>query len=825
MNRKNMESNGESHSSRSGSFREGFGLAPNEAKVHTLVELGSVDYTHTTTTTSLLQDGDDDDVGEEREKEQRKPLTNSLSPRQMKSLVALCDTLLPSINNNNVVWGSDDESVANFYKTSASMAGTPEHLGILISEKLKHPSTWLLLLTLWLLSTWFGTFILCGTLSLSTKFPFFHSYPELSLLKRQKVMQSWSLSYLRPLRMFFRTIKLLTLLVFFTQLDEAEDNPSWKAIGYCGPDPEFKSQLKNHFFTKQRGQEEKEDDGTEDVRGPLYKGLIRINNPRDIITDSLRRVGFSVSATPKKTKASTLSSPSLVIKCDAVVVGSGSGGGVVAGVLANAGYKVLVLEKGSYSARNNLSLLEGPSMDQMYLSNGLVATNDMSVLILAGSTVGGGSAINWSASIRTPQHVCKEWCDRHELELFESMLYKEALDVVCEKMGVQSEIDDEGFNNAVLRRGCVEMGYPVCNIPRNATSDHYCGWCCLGCKDGRKKGTLETWLVDLVKSGNGAIIPSCEAIQVLHKKKKGRHRKIARGVAFAIEYKGKKDICVVESKVTIVACGALSTPALLKRSGLKNENIGRNLHLHPVAMAWGYFPDSPSPELWPEKHKKSYEGGIMTAMSTVVAQFDKSGYGTVIQTPALHPGMFSILMPWTSGADIKDRMRKFSRTAHVFALARDQGSGTVNSPSCISYQLKDIDKENLKVGLEKVLRILAAAGAEEIGTHNNKGRRINVKQVSYHEFEKFVKEESSMSLTDISTPLCSAHQMGSCKMGTNPRESVVNQMGETWEVEGLYLADSSVFPTALGVNPMVTVQAISYCTAQYVLEVLRRKRK
>ncbi|KAG4938968.1 hypothetical protein JHK84_045168 [Glycine max] len=905
-----MESNGESHS-RSGSFRVGFGLGPNEAKVHTVVELGSVDYTHTTTTCLLLDD--DDDVGEEREKEQKKPLTNSLSPRQMKSLVALCDTLLPSINNNsnNVCGSDDDESVANFYKTSASMAGTPEHLGILISEKLRHPSTWLLLLSLWLLSTWFGTFILCGMLSLSTKFPFFHSYPELSLLKQQKVMQSWSLSYLRPLRMLFRTIKLLTLLVFFTQsrnhhhhqpplcgtttlsnllhiapppvptittkrpnkqgrleqdiesevikevkerndaneiergicclggsvqrsegknkLDEAEDNPSWKAINYCGPDPEFKSQLKNHFFTKERGQEEKEDedydDGTEDVRGPLYKGLIYINYPRDIITDSLRRVGFSVSATPKKTKASSLSSPSLVIQCDAVVVGSGSGGGVVAGVLANAGYKVLVLEKGSYSARNNLSLLEGPSMDQMYLSNGLVATKDMSVLILAGSTVGGGSAINWSASIRTPQHVCKEWCDGHELELFESKLYKEALDVVCEKMGVQSEIDDEGFNNAVLRRGCLEMGYPVCDIPRNASSDHYCGWCCMGCKDGRKKGTLETWLVDLVKSGNGAIIPSCEAIQVLHKKKKGRDRKIARGVAFAIEYKGKRDICVVESKVTVVACGALSTPALLKRSGLKNENIGRNLHLHPVAMAWGYFPDSLSPELWPEKHKKSYEGGIMTAMSTVVAQFDKSGYGAVIQTPALHPGMFSILMPWTSGKDIKDRMRKFSRTAHVFALARDQGSGTVNSPSHISYQLKDVDKENLKIGLEKVLRILAAAGAEEIGTHNNKGRSINVKQVSYHEFEKFVKEESSMSLTDISTPLCSAHQMGSCKMGTNPRESVVNQMGETWEVEGLYLADTSVFPTALGVNPMVTVQAISYCTAQYVLEVLRRKRK
>ncbi|KAK7262818.1 hypothetical protein RJT34_30399 [Clitoria ternatea] len=806
----------EESNSRSGSFRLGLGLGlgVNEARVHTVVELGSVDSTRT----SLLQDAG---VVEERDTQQ-KPLTNSLSLRQMKSLAALCDTILPSINNV-VASSHESHSVAKFYRTSASMARTPERLGILISEKLKHPSTWLLLTTLWLLSTWFGTLVLCGMASLSTKFPFFHSYPDLSFDQRQKVIQSWSRSNFRHLRMLFRTIKLLTLLVFFTQVDEAEDNASWKAIGYCGPDPVFKAQLKNPIshVTSKEGQNEQEED-SEEVRGPLYKGLVHINKPQDIITDSLRRFGFSVSSTPRRTKASSnLSSPSLVIQCDAVVVGSGCGGGLVAGVLAKSGYKVLVLEKGGYSARNSLSLLEGQSMDQMYLSNGLVATDDMSVLILAGSTVGGGSAINWSASIRTPQHVCKEWCHKHELELFESMLYREALDVVCEKMGVQSEIHEEGFNNAVLRRGCEEMGYPVSNIPRNAPPDHYCGWCCMGCKDGRKKGTSETWLVDLVKSGNGAIIPSCEAIQVLHEKKKGRDRRVACGVAFA---NGNKDICVVESKVTIVACGALRTPVLLKRSGLKNENIGRHLHLHPVAMAWGHFPDSPSPDLWPEKHKKSYEGGIMTAMSTVVAEFDKSGYGAVIQTPALHPGMFSILMPWISGIDIKDRMSKFSRTAHVFALARDQGSGTVNSTTSISYQMKDVDKENLKSGIEKVLRILAAAGAEEIGTHNNKGRSLNVKKVSFHEFEKFVKEESSRGLTDLSTPLCSAHQMGSCRMGTNPKESVVNQMGETWEVEGLYLADTSVFPTALGVNPMVTVQAIAYCTAQYVLEVLRRKR-
>ncbi|KAL3000185.1 hypothetical protein AAZX31_09G199300 [Glycine max] len=798
---------------RKGSFRLGLGM--DGKKDHSVVELGSID-----TQRLLLSNG-------EREKKLQ-PLTNSLSPRQMKSLTALCDTILPSVANHFV--DSSDESVTKFYQISASMTGTPERFGGMISERLKHPLTGLLKFVLWLLSTWYGTLIFCGIGCLSTQFPFIHTYPHLSLQKRQKIMRSWSLSYLRHFRMLFRTIKLLTLLIFFTQIDESEDNVAWKAIGYCGPDPEFKAQLKNHFLdgtSKGGGQEDKEEDeDAEEMIGPLYKGLVHLNYPQDITADALRRFGFPVSVIRRKHKAAAanLSCPSLVIQCDAVVVGSGSGGGVIAGVLAKAGYKVLVLEKGGYSAKNNLSLLEGPTMDQMYLNGGLVASDDMGVFILSGSTVGGGSAINWSACIKTPQHVCKEWCDKHGLELFESELYREALDAVCGKMGVQSEIEDEGFNNAILRKGCQEMGYPVNNIPRNSPSNHYCGWCCMGCKDGRKKGTSETWLVDLVKSGNGAILPGCEAIKVLHKKKEGKDRKIACGVAFEFEYKGTKDVCVVESKVTIVACGALSTPALLKRSGLRNQNIGKNLHLHPVVMAWGYFPDAPESEVWPEAYKKSYEGGIMTAMSTVVAEFEQSGYGAVIQTPSLHPGMFSIVTPWTSGIDIRDRMRKFSRTAHIFALARDQGSGTVKAPDRISYKPAGVDEENLKKGIEKVLRILAAAGAEEIGTHHNKGRTLNVKQVSYHEFEKFVKEESSRSLTDLTTPLCSAHQMGSCRMGSNPKQSVVNPTGETWEVEGLYVADASVFPTALGVNPMVTVQAIAYCTAQSVVEVLKRKR-
>lgn len=750
---------------------------------------------------------------------------NRLCSREMDSLNALSDTFVPSVGSFDGM--KMDDSTLTFYQTSASMAGTPQRMGETISGKIEHPKLWMVRLALWLLSTWIGTFMLCGRASLSGQFPYFQRFSQVSLQNRERIVHSWSVSTISLLKMLFRIIKILTQVTFYTQLDENDGNVAWKAIGYCGPDPNFKSQSQQttfkHVEMHQRSAEQQHD---EEIYGPLYNGLLHLQRPLEMAAETLRKFGFHASTGRwPKYKATDKLDPSLIIQCDAVVVGSGSGGGVVAGVLAKAGYKVLVLEKGEYFARSNLSLLEGPTMERMYQSGGLLSTVDTGVMVLSGSTVGGGSAINWSASIRTPQHVINEWSNHHEIELFGSRLYNEALKIVCDKMGVQSDISEEGFNNQVLRTGCLELGYPVKNIPRNSPPDHYCGWCCFGCKDGKKKGTLETWLVDLVNSGNGLILPECEAIEVLHNRKNGRICNTATGVAFEFKSTRGREVCLIKSKVVIAACGAVATPALLKRSGLKNPNIGKNLHLHPVTMAWGYFSDEPLPgiEHWPDAAKKSYEGGIMTAMSHVVAEFQGSGYGALLQTPSLHPGMFATLMPWVSGADMKRKMCRFSRTAHIIALARDKGSGSVVSPSSISYKMDTHDEENLKQGIEKMLRILAAAGAEEIGTHNCRGKTINVRKASSQSFERFVKEESARSLMDLSTPICSAHQMGSCRMGVSPKVSVVKQTGETWEVEGLFVADSSVFPTALGVNPMVTIQAIAYCTAQSILDVLERK--
>lgn len=273
-------------------------------------------------------------------------------------------------------------------------------------------------------------------------------------------------------------------------------------MGYCGPDPNLQTLEIKAVDEPPILDELKPQFGSEGGH-PITSALLHMASPKDSIIHTLRQFGFPTPTPPS-------SSSPLALHCDVVVVGSGAGGSVAAGVLAKAGHKVIVLEKGQFYDKTDLSLLEGPTMEAMYEGRGMITTDDVSVLILAGATVGGGSAVNWSASIRTPDHVRREWCDEHGLELFGSKAYDRALDAVCGRMGVQSDVADEGFNNMVLRRGCTELGYPVSSVPCNAPPDHYCGWCHLGCKDGKKKGTTETWLADVARSGNGLILPDCK---------------------------------------------------------------------------------------------------------------------------------------------------------------------------------------------------------------------------------------------------------------------------------------------------------------------------
>ncbi|KAK4266176.1 hypothetical protein QN277_027136 [Acacia crassicarpa] len=719
---------------------------------------------------------------------------------EMKSLGSICEVVLPSLPLQALHSHTHNPSkpLSSFWTSSASRYPIPHELADMLAKRGLIEAVILVRLILWLLSTRLGTLLLCGSLCFSEKWPFLNNFSNMPLHKREKVVQSWlQHRFLSPIRLAFAYVKVLCLFVYFSWVDENGENPAWKAIGYEVPGDEEKPRIDTN------------------VR-PLQKGIVETiyYESDSTLQQSLVEKGLHVTVDSRR--------KTLRVKCDVVIVGSGSGGGVAAATLASAGHKVVVIEKGNYFTAKDYSSLEGPSMDHMYETGGILASVDSRMLLLAGSTVGGGSAVNWSASIKTPHEVLDEWSERHGISFFSSPEYLSAMETVCQRIGVTEDCTEEGFQNQVLRRGCQNLGLKVDFVPRNSSGNHYCGSCGYGCPKGEKQGTQVTWLVDAVNHG-AVIVTGCKAERfILEGKWSGSDRKkrclgvVAKALSSRITMKLE-----FEARVTVSAGGALLTPPLMISSGLKNKNIGRNLHLHPVLMAWGYFPDNNS-----EFKGKAYEGGIITSVHMVQSSIDpKSNARAIIETPALGPAAFASLFPWQSGLDFKQRMLNYSRTAHLITIIRDKASGQVTSEGRISYKLNATDRENMKAGLKQALRILIAAGAVEVGTHRSDGQRMKCNGISENEVEEFLDNvypaEGALSPGKYWNIYCSAHQMGSCRMGVNEKEGAVDENGQSWEAEGLFVCDGSVLPTAVGVNPMITIQSTAYCISKRISEYLR----
>ncbi|KAK9672920.1 hypothetical protein RND81_12G134900 [Saponaria officinalis] len=727
-----------------------------------------------------------------------------ISSYEMESLRSICEAIFPPLDPpphlDHHHHHQINDSTKSFFNFSASQNHIPNEVAETIKGKVLPEAKILVRVVLWLLSTKLGTFILCGTLCFGKQWPYITKFAHLSIDKREKVLQNWSRNiFFSPLRLIFYFIKCLCLYFVFSLVDDNGKNPTWEAIGYQ-PDT---------TVTNTPPEQER----------PLEKGIIEtIYETPLTILESLTSKGLQVTEDCQNNVYK--------IECDVVIVGSGCGGGVAAAVLAGAGQKVVVLEKGNYYTSSDYSSLEGPSMDELYDRGGKIPTTDGSFTLLAGSTVGGGTAVNWSAALDTPNEVLKEWAEKHGLALFGSPQYKFAMECVNQRLGVTKGCVKEGFQNQVLRKGCENLGFEADGVSRNSSEGHYCGSCFCGCKSRDKKGTDVTWLVDAVNMG-AVVITGCEAETFLFNKnvKNGSHRKkrCVGVVAKTLNENITRKI-QVEAKATISACGSLLTPPLLKSSGLKNKQIGKNLRLHPTLMVWGYFPsEGPTSEF----EGTVFEGGLITSAHKVFSEQRPSSSSmprALVETPAFGPGACGVLIPWESGMDVKKRMLRYSRTANLFVMIKDEGSGEVRTKTRISYKFTRLDRENFRAGLRRALQILIGAGAVEVGTYRSDGQRLECKGKTNEEIEEFLG-----SVLATRGPLwdrfwgiyCSAHHMGSCRMGRTEKDGAVDENGESWEAEGLFVCDGSVLPTAVGVNPMITIQSTAYCISKKIAESLK----
>lgn len=276
------------------------------------------------------------------------------------------------------------------------------------------------------------------------------------------------------------------------------------------------------------------------------------------------------------------------IETDVVIIGSGCGGAVAAKNLAEAGHRVLVVEK-SYHYPSKffpMDFIEGTV--NMFEAGGATMTNDGSMAILAGSTWGGGGTINWSASLQTQGFVRQEWSDGG-LPFFTSNEFQQSLDRVCDRMGVNTEHIEHNCANRILLSGARKLGYAAKDVPQNTgNGEHYCGYCIMGCPSAGKKGPTESFLMDAAKAG-ATFIEGFHADKVVFSNKKGR--RVATGVKGTWTSRdsylrpnsgdGVTRKVNIKAKKVVVSCGTLQSPLLLLRSGIKNSQVGRNLHLHP----------------------------------------------------------------------------------------------------------------------------------------------------------------------------------------------------------------------------------------------------
>mmetsp|Transcript_85641 Transcript_85641/g.247224 ORF Transcript_85641/g.247224 Transcript_85641/m.247224 type:complete len:726 (-) Transcript_85641:269-2446(-) len=698
------------------------------------------------------------------------------SPAQRDTLAAVCDTFVARLTDEEETEllqkakGVDPDHLRAFCKSSGTDLGA--HLAIEATMTKHLPPSMVA-------DFGFALGALSSRVGMLTLFGKAAPFAELTLSERTQCLHELRNSRFAQKRKLFSVFKTLVCLHSFGR-DVREMNPNnhaseknsvWASLGYDGPAPANE---------------------VRQASGCMEFVFAMLN-------DSIAR--------------------DTLIRCDVVVIGSGCGGSVVAAELANAGRRVVVLEKGKYFKRSALSGVEAEAFGTLYERGGLLTAEDSGISILCGSTFGGGSAVNWACSLKTPQFVKEEWATQRGLSAFTDGTYDASMQAVASRLRLKSDEVAHNKNNQWLIDGCKKLGYHVETAPQ-ALADvtpHAPGANFIGNGDrfGIKEGVLKTFLVDAATAPEPAqFVDRCYVDRILH------CGGVTKGVsAHCVGADGTSEYrLVVHAPIVVVSCGSINSPALLLRSGLPNRNglIGKNLRIHPVVGVGGFMSEHRS-------DVKYWNGAPMTAVSNqVVCGPHGDNYGAKIECPLVHPGLMASVSLWTSPKAFKSLALDFRRTMALLALTRDKGSGEVkihgDGTPRVNYTLCKHDEESLSHALACAVRIIAAAGAEKL-MYAGMADVVTLPPATEPEarasaVERFIEEMRSVGFVPYKIPVMSAHQMGTCQMGTNPASSVVKASCESWECSGLYVADASTFPTPVGSNPMMTTYAVAHMAAQ-----------
>jgi choline dehydrogenase-like flavoprotein len=513
----------------------------------------------------------------------------------------------------------------------------------------------------------------------------------------------------------------------------------------------------------------------------------------------------------------------MVEEVDAVVVGTGCGGAVVAKELAAAGWKVLMLERGglALTSRGDFDQREDDMMAKIDGGRGLDTTSDGGTALTYGNTVGGASVHYWADTYRTPKDRCDVWATTYGVQHrgYDDLLpYFERIE---RDLSVHPA-PDERMNrmNQLFEAACKKVGIETERVPNARTHCIGSGYCMQGCAYDAKQSQLVTHIPTALASG-AVIFADCEMDQIV----------VENGRATGVRAKfldrrtakpSGRTLTVKARRAVIVAAGGFNTPALLMKSKIADASgqLGKNLQMNPGMRTFGVFDEDIV--LW-----RNIPAAVGTLQFRTARYDEKGNYvdsGFQLYPDQIQPATLAACLPgWGDGH--RDLMQTLHRVGAVTSWIDEKHAGSIELDDTgrpiWHYGLQGEDLQKFRHAIALHAKILLAAGAKEVVIPDGRFTRKDGRWVVGTHIRGEDQIESAVASADLrpgSILYAAPHPAGGARMGSDPATSVVNSDGAVWSTKGLYVADPSAFPTVVSVDPSETIMAWSYVTARRILE-------
>jgi choline dehydrogenase-like flavoprotein len=490
----------------------------------------------------------------------------------------------------------------------------------------------------------------------------------------------------------------------------------------------------------------------------------------------------------------------LTLDADVVIVGTGAGGGTAAEILAQAGRRVVMIEEGPLISSSAFRMRESDAYPNLYQDCAARKTRDRAINILQGRCVGGGTTVNWTSCFRTPERTLEHWARAFGIRGFSPADMAPWFERMETRLSIAPWEVAPNANNEALRRGGAALGIPVQAIRRNVKGCWNLGYCGVGCPTNAKQSMLVTTIPSALAVG-ATLVTRVRAWTLEH-----NGDRIVGLDCLALDAQGAPNgrRVRVRADTYVAAAGAIGSPALLLRSRLPDPHsvVGTRTFLHPSLVSAALMPDPVD----------GFSGAPQSAYSDHFLDsipFD-GPMGFKLEAPPLHPILVATTLP-AFGAEHAHWMRELPRMQVLIALMRDgfdprSSGGTVRvdgeGAPHLDYPLDAYFWDGARRALAAMAEIQFAAGAVQVMPLQGGG-------ASYAHWPDARAGIASAALAPLQTTVVSAHVMGGCALGPDPRHAVVDTQGRHHHLANLYVIDGSLLPTSIAANPQLSIYGLS----------------